>query len=57
MADPLRVTVWNENRHEQIHDEVKKIYPNGMHNVIAHALRSAVVEDTHGDLRRAGTWA
>src|SRR5260370_28728831 len=39
MTNPLRVTVWNENRHEQIHDEVKKIYPDGMHNVIARALR------------------
>ncbi|MBX3064079.1 MAG: ThuA domain-containing protein, partial [Anaerolineae bacterium] len=35
----LRVTVWNENRHEQIHEEVKKIYPDGMHNVIARSLR------------------
>src|SRR5260370_39291926 len=39
MTNPLRVTVWNENRHEQIHEEVKKIYPDGMHNVIARALR------------------
>ena len=35
MATPLRVTVWNENRHEQIHEAVKKVYPDGMHNVIA----------------------
>ncbi len=35
----LRVTVWNENRHEQIHDFAKKIYPDGMHNTIARALR------------------
>ena len=39
MVSELRVTVWNENRHEQIHEEVKKIYPDGMHNVIAKALR------------------
>lgn len=38
MTNPLRVTVWNENRHEQIHERVKKIYPDGMHNVIARAL-------------------
>jgi len=39
MTTPLRVTVWNENRHEQVHDFVKKIYPDGMHNVIASSLR------------------
>ncbi len=35
----LRVTVWNEGRHEQVHEEVKKIYPDGMHNTIARYLR------------------
>ena len=39
MTDPLRVTVWNENRHEQIHENVKALYPNGIHGVIAEALR------------------
>ncbi len=39
MANPLRVTVWNENKHEQVHEAVKQIYPDGMHNVIARALR------------------
>ncbi len=33
------VTVWNENRHEQIHEEVKRIYPDGMHNVIGGHLK------------------
>lgn len=36
----IRVTVWNENMHERLHDGVKKIYPTGMHNVIADALRT-----------------
>jgi trehalose utilization protein len=36
----VRVTVWNEGRHEKIHPEVTKIYPNGMHNVIGDHLRA-----------------
>jgi trehalose utilization protein len=35
----LRVTVWNEFRHEKSHEAVQKIYPNGIHNVIADGLR------------------
>jgi trehalose utilization protein len=30
-----RVTVWNEFRHEQADPQVKKIYPDGIHNAIA----------------------
>lgn len=41
MASPLRVTVWNEFRHEKKNDAVKKLYPDGMHAVIAEALRAA----------------
>jgi len=40
MSNPIRVTVWNEGRHEQTHDEVKAIYPNGMHTVIADYLNA-----------------
>lgn len=36
----IRVTVWNEFRHEKKNEAVKKIYPNGMHAVIASALSS-----------------
>ena len=36
-----RVTVWNEYRHEKTHAEVTKLYPDGMHQVIAKALREA----------------
>ena len=36
---PIRVTVWGENMHEKTHDEVKKLYPNGMHTVIADSIR------------------
>jgi len=38
MADTIRVTVWNEFRHEKNNDAVKKIYPDGMHTVVAKAL-------------------
>jgi trehalose utilization protein len=35
----IRVTVWGENVHEKKHPEVGKIYPEGMHECIAKALR------------------
>ena len=38
MPAPIRVTVWNEFRHEKSHDEVKAVYPDGMHRVVADAL-------------------
>ena len=40
MDKPVRVTVWNEFRHEKVHDAVKKVYPEGMHVTIANHLRS-----------------
>src|SRR6266540_2762843 len=33
-----RVTIWNEGRHEKTHAEVKAVYPDGMHTVLAKAL-------------------
>ena len=38
MADKIRVTVWNEFRHEKTHPKVTAIYPEGMHTVIARHL-------------------
>ncbi|MHC5057378.1 MAG: ThuA domain-containing protein [Planctomycetota bacterium] len=38
MSAPIRVTVWNEFRHEKSHDAVKAVYPDGMHKVIAECL-------------------
>lgn len=35
----LRVTVWNEFRHERRNEKVAKIYPEGIHAAIAGALR------------------
>ncbi len=37
----LRVTVWNEGRHEKIDEEIRKVYPDGIHAVLAAALREA----------------
>lgn len=37
----LRVTVWNEYRHERHNPAVQRIYPEGMHATIAAALRAA----------------
>ncbi len=35
----IRVTVWNEFRHEKKNEQVRAIYPEGMHNTIAAHLR------------------
>jgi len=40
MADAIRVTVWNEGRHEKQLDACKEIYPDGMHAVIAGFLNA-----------------
>ena len=39
MADGIRVTVWNEGRHEKTNETVKKVYPKGMGRQIAQYLR------------------
>src|ERR1700694_3761234 len=39
MSSRLRVTIWNENVHEQKNPTVAKIYPNGIHGCIADALK------------------
>lgn len=39
MPTPLRVTVWNEFIHEREHAAVAKIYPRGIHTVVAEALQ------------------
>lgn len=30
----IRVTIWNEFRHEKVHEEVREIYPDGIHNFV-----------------------
>jgi trehalose utilization protein len=39
-----RVTVWNEFRHEKVHDEVAEVYPEGIHEAIAAFLRADGLE-------------
>lgn len=34
----INVTIWNEGRHEKTIENVKSIYPNGIHNAIAEGL-------------------
>jgi len=36
----LKVTVWNEYRHEKSDEGIRNVYPNGMHSPIAEHLRS-----------------
>jgi trehalose utilization protein len=38
MSKPIRVTVWNEFRHEKTHEEVARVYPEGIHGQIAKFL-------------------
>lgn len=38
MTQRIRVTVWNENRHEKTHEEVRKVYPEGIHTAIGQGL-------------------
>jgi trehalose utilization protein len=38
MAGKIRVTVWNENRHEKSDPKVSAVYPKGIHGAIADAL-------------------
>lgn len=38
MNQPIRVTIWNEYRHEQSNRAVQEIYPEGIHKVIGAAL-------------------
>jgi trehalose utilization protein len=40
MSEPIRVTVWNEYRHERRDERVAAIYPQGIHETIAAALRT-----------------
>lgn len=40
MSENIRVTIWNEFRHELSHPKVMPIYPQGMHETIAAYLRT-----------------
>ncbi|QGQ95007.1 trehalose utilization protein ThuA [Paenibacillus psychroresistens] len=47
MGQKIKVTIWNEYRHEKINEQVKKVYPNGIHAPIAEGLAA------HCDIRIA----
>ena len=38
MPEPIRVTVWNEYRHEKRNEQIAGLYPDGMHAAIASHL-------------------
>ncbi len=44
MTSPIRVTVWNEFRHEKKDERVRSVYPQGIHEAIAEPLRAAGLE-------------
>ncbi|MFC0214035.1 ThuA domain-containing protein [Paenibacillus chartarius] len=56
----VKVTVWNENVHEQTHEEVRSVYPEGIHNAIAKGIagsgfdvRTATLEQPEHGLTEA----
>ena len=44
MSEPIRVTVWSENRHEKRDELVARLYPDGMHGAV-----KAGIEENLGD--------
>ncbi|MBD2848548.1 ThuA domain-containing protein [Paenibacillus sp. IB182496] len=38
MAEQLKVTIWNEYRHEQSSDKVREVYPQGIHHAIGEGM-------------------
>ena len=46
MERKIRVTIWNEFRHEKVVEEVKALYPNGLHATIGEFLTKAGYEVT-----------
>ncbi len=58
MANKIRVTIWNEFIHEKMDDQVRKLYPEGIHNFISQFLganddihvKTAVLEEPENGL-------
>src|SRR5215213_2149367 len=44
---PVRVTVWGENVHEREEEEVRAIYPDGMHGTIAAGIAGLLGDRVH----------
>jgi trehalose utilization protein len=47
MPSNIRVTVWNEYRHERNFEHVAAIYPQGIHTTLAEALHKADLTSVH----------
>ena len=58
MSKTIRVTVWNEYRHEKTNEQIAQIYPDGMHNAIGNYLKEQPgFEVRTATLDEPGTWA
>ena len=40
----IKVTIWNEGRHEKLHSDVAAIYPSGIHGAIAAGLKTRALQ-------------
>lgn len=56
----IRVTIWNEGRHEQSSEKVRSVYPKGIHGALAEGLaedgivlRTATLDDPEHGLSEA----
>jgi len=47
MTTSIRVTIWNEGRHERQNREIAAIYPDGIHGAIAQYLRTLPNLEVH----------
>lgn len=54
MSRSLRVTVWNEHRHEKTNPAVAGIYPKGIHEALAAPLRATGLEVATATLDEPG---
>ena len=46
----IKVTIWNEGRHEQVHKEVQDIYPDRIDGAIAAGIKHPDFEIRRGTL-------
>ncbi len=61
---PIKVTVWNEYRHERSKPRIAELYPDGIHNYIKSFIESEDVvvttatldEPEHGRTDLVGTY-
>lgn len=54
MTQRIRVTVWNENRHEQTNEKVREVYPEGIHAAIGQGLGTQDFEVHYATLDQDG---